>query len=221
MKPHVRTLLPVECGGEEHRIEIVSESEARMLDHDDTTVKAFASFGAAPPECLRLVEEWERGGTAGAFLRHVPVEIASRIGVDFAEHALPIYEAAYPDDYRVRRAIEGARDYFDDLISHEEAHALTEQAGEAMTHANDESEEHPLASGAQYAASAAWLIISPTDPDGAIDHAASSAMRAASAKPFSGIDFTKARRERLWQVAHAAAVLNAVYAGQPWPKVLP
>jgi hypothetical protein len=50
----------VKCGGESHRIEVSWWGDVTLLDHNDAMVKAFAAFGAEPPECLRLVQEAQK-----------------------------------------------------------------------------------------------------------------------------------------------------------------
>lgn len=60
-------------------------------------------------------------------LRAVPPEqeaerdrLAREVACDFAEHVLPIYEAAYPNDKRPRQAIETARKYLQGLATEAE-----------------------------------------------------------------------------------------------------
>ena len=42
---------------------------------------------------------------------------AAKLAIEFAAEALPIFEARYPGDMRVREAIQGARDYMDGKIT--------------------------------------------------------------------------------------------------------
>ena len=42
--------------------------------------------------------------------------IASQLAIEFAEQALPIFEARLPNDLRPRQAIQAARDYLDGTI---------------------------------------------------------------------------------------------------------
>jgi hypothetical protein len=46
------TILELPCGGETHRIEILKDGTAVMLDHDEEMVRSFIAFGAAVPSCF-------------------------------------------------------------------------------------------------------------------------------------------------------------------------
>lgn len=70
----------------------------------------------------------------------------------FAEHVLPMYEKAYPDDNRPRQAIEVARRYADGNATDDELDAVRTVAhGAIMAFANIDARE-----AAWYAAQAAW-----------------------------------------------------------------
>jgi hypothetical protein len=46
------TILELPCDGETHRIEILEDGTAVMLDHDEEMVRAFIAFNAAEPSCF-------------------------------------------------------------------------------------------------------------------------------------------------------------------------
>jgi hypothetical protein len=51
------TILELSCGDETHRIEILEDGTAVMLDHDEDQVRAFVAFGATVPACLIIQKQ--------------------------------------------------------------------------------------------------------------------------------------------------------------------
>ena len=58
-------------------------------------------------------------------------KVSRLMAADFAEEVLPIFEKAYPDDKRPRKAIQASRDFANGLISSGEREAAGEAAGAA------------------------------------------------------------------------------------------
>ena len=70
-----------------------------------------AELGLDPGQPVDFNMILDRGGFryAAWALRTQPAELAQRVSIRFAELALPVWEAQYPDDLRPRRAIEAAK----------------------------------------------------------------------------------------------------------------
>ena len=80
---------------------------------------------------------------------------ARLMAADFAEQALPIWLAAYPDDHRPELAIQAARDFANGLISAEEldaARSAARSATDAAYAAADAAARSAARSAARYAA---------------------------------------------------------------------
>jgi hypothetical protein len=110
----------VSCDDEIHRVELDPDGTGKMLDHDDSFVRAFTLFGADPPTCFALLEEWSTapmetlteilGDAAGG----EDYEAAYKfLACDFAEHVLPLYApyaAKAPKESAPPEALEAALD---------------------------------------------------------------------------------------------------------------
>ena len=103
-----------------------------------------SKYGASTP--IPLAEVLTSNGLDDALwcLRAVlDTEIATRdrlsrlLACDYAERALPIFEATYPDDNRPRQAIEVARRFADGQASPEELAAARDAAWAAAWDATD------------------------------------------------------------------------------------
>jgi len=82
--------------------------------------------------------------------------IAAQLAIEFAAEVLPIFEARYPNDTRVRDCIQGARDYLEGKITLEELLVLRRAAYAAAAYA---AYAYAAAAGAAAAAYAAAYAV--------------------------------------------------------------
>jgi hypothetical protein len=161
-------------------------------------------------------------------LENLPKRLVVRFAADCAEHVLPIFERAYPDDPRPREAIAAVRDWLEGRTSRDQLERVRLAAGKASAkplgnHAVTgnpgwmtgllANEAESAAEAAADAASAALTANDAGEPAAAASRAAAAAVMAAvlAWADKSGMDFAAATAyaspiERAWQAERLASL---------------
>jgi hypothetical protein len=60
----MRFVFKIRCDGKDHQLEVLRDGTMVSLDHNLEMVSAFTAFGAAKPQCLMVVEDWDKSPEA-------------------------------------------------------------------------------------------------------------------------------------------------------------
>ena len=223
--------MKVPCSWETHRIELHDDGTARLLDHNEKTMRSFAAFGMTPPDCLDLLEEWEDDPET-FIATHADLTLGqfTLLAADWIEHARYPYDGApevrlalhlYAD--KIRDLVRGdcdARDVraaFNRFVSAIQRlprpHGYIERYSFAMKSAAGDLQRLVCA---EWDSADRGCKFHPAAPPTGLQQLSfvGVPMWTHDAMP----DHQRGAEEA-WQVAHAVRVLDAVEKGQPWPAL--
>jgi hypothetical protein len=221
----------VPCGGIKHYVDLNEDGTARMLDHDETQVRAFVEFGAEGPLCFDVVEGWKKDFAAVLIDVVDDKRILGHIACEWALEVLPLFEKEFPTDSRPREAIALARAAANGEGSLEALGRALYDVDAAATFADDNNRH--AAEWAAYAAQDAVRIFTEEDA-AAFDDAQSDSMIAEERAAVDRVmdttmysveqSLNEAKREarertKRWQIRKAFDVLETFEEGKPWPAL--
>jgi hypothetical protein len=239
--------LEIECGDEMHRIRVSSDRTLRILDHDESTLRAFGAFGAKPNECLLALQRFEGEADPVIFLLDIvnlPEPVIGKLLCDYAERVVSVYEYFMgSDDQRPRNGIITAFRYWDgNDISKQTLQDASEAANAAREDSYDAEQDLPpgarradqwRAENASEAAARATetaalhpgLMDVPEEERRSLFAESSGEVLLASRGAVARVDApgAHAARDEMrdWQLNHALKAIKSWQKGTTWPDVKP